>query len=212
MPSVSGPHPGRYEAVLGSGPGFDQMPRLIAGTRSPFGRFGGRLRDVEPLELGATVLRHSLNRADAVIRSELAPEAVIAAMGCFEAGAFVPARQIAVNAGIAVTTPSLTIDRACCSGLTAIGIAAKEVRSGDKHSVAVVGLESMSRTPYFLPGLRWGVKRGDVVLNDPLAFRSPLAANAPIARYTGELSLEWVMTALRRMSGPSRVTCVTGLL
>jgi acetyl-CoA C-acetyltransferase len=152
--------------------------------------------------------------------SGLEPEALVVGMGCFEGGIFVPARQIALKAGLPVQLPSVTLDRACCSGMSAIGQAWKEIRGGLRSVVSVVGVESLSRTPYLLPEIRWGVRRGDIKLGDPLAFRSPVAGDVQIAKYTGEVALsygfgrdaqdEWAVTSHERYGAALRAGRLAG--
>jgi acetyl-CoA C-acetyltransferase len=165
------------------------MPVLVGGVRTPFGKFGGRLTGVGQVQLGVMVLRESMVRAKTLSSHDVTPQAVVVGIGCFEGGLFVPARQIAVESGLATSTPSVTLDRACCSGMTAIGAAWRDVRLGLRSVVGVVGVESLSTTPYLMPQTRWGVRRGDITLTDPLAFRSPLAGDEQIAKYTGEMAV-----------------------
>jgi acetyl-CoA C-acetyltransferase len=160
---------------------------IAASVRTPFGRFGGRLRERSPIELGALVLRAAVSRAgsDGADIAEL-----YVGMGCFEAGQFVPARQMLFGSGLPVSTPSLTVDRACCSGMTSIGLAWRDLSAGSCPRAAVVGVDVLSSTPYLLSQARWGTRRGDFTVMDPLAFRAPFLGDTQIAKYTGEVAIE----------------------
>jgi acetyl-CoA C-acetyltransferase len=160
---------------------------ITASVRTPFGRFGGRLRERSPIELGSLILRAAVSRAgsDGEDIGEL-----YVGMGCFEAGQFVPARQMLIGSGLPVGTPSLTVDRACCSGMTSIGLAWRDLLAGSYPRAAVVGVDVLSATPYLLEQTRWGTRRGDFTVKDPLAFRAPFLGDTQIARYTGEVAIE----------------------
>ncbi|MGP3536086.1 thiolase family protein [Microbacterium sp. RD1] len=155
---------------------------IIDGVRSPFGRFGGGLRDVSVVDLAQQTLRGVLRRADWSVDdvSELN-----AGMAMIEGGLMVPARQYAVAAGFPDTLPTLSIDRACCSGMTTVGLGWRAIRDG-AHSTVALGIESMSQTPRLLHETRWGSKRGDLVVEDLLMLRNPLAGGQSIARTAGE--------------------------
>jgi acetyl-CoA C-acetyltransferase len=108
--------------------------------------------------------------------------------GMIEGGLMVPARQLAVSAGLPETLPSLTVDRACCSGATTVGLAARSIRSGS-DSVLCLGIETMSSTPRLMHGTRWGARLGAVEVDDLLLLESPITGS-PIAQYVGEVALE----------------------
>lgn len=80
----------------------------------------------------------------------------------------ITARQAAVKAGVPMTTPSVTINKVCLSGLAAIGMADRAIRSGDADFVLAGGMESMSNAPYLVPAARWGARLGDSRLVDVL--------------------------------------------
>jgi len=157
---------------------------LAAGVRSPFGRFGGGLRDVDVVDLGVSVVRQLRERQWPF---ELVRELIVG-MAMIEGGLMVPARQVAVRADLPYELPTLTVDRACCSGLTAAALAARAVKDGAESALAL-GLESMSRTPRLLHDTRWDQHRGDLVAEDLLLLRSPLTGTS-IAYYVGHESTE----------------------
>lgn len=138
---------------------------LLAGVRTPHGRYGGTLRDVPVVALGA------LAAAAAAAHAGVPPEAVdeVVASNCRQAGNGPnPGRQMALRAGFAEHVPAQTINMACASGLKAVALAHQAVVSGTAGIAVAVAAESMSTMPYIAPAaLRWGgVKRGDIVLAD----------------------------------------------
>lgn len=173
--------------TMAGGVGVGQAPQgsgrsvwLVDGIRTPFGRFCGGLRDVPLVDLGAHVIRCLLERTawpvDGI--SELN-----VGVAMLEGGLMVPARQMAFAAGLPETLPTLTVDRACCSGMTAVAAGMRAIALGARSAIAV-GAESMSRTPRLLHETRWGKRRGDLVVEDILLLRSPLSGTA-IATYAG---------------------------
>ena len=158
---------------------------LVGGVRSPFGRFGGALAGVPVVELGSTIARAALERATWPI-DEI--DELDVGIGMIEAGLMVPARQIAFAAGFPEDLPSLTVDRACCSGLAAIGLATRAI-AGGAGSALCLGVETMSRTPRLLHGSRGSSRIGDLDVEDLLLMRSPLTGTT-IAQYVGEVALE----------------------
>jgi acetyl-CoA C-acetyltransferase len=144
------------------------MPSVIvAGARTPMGRLLGNLKDFPATKLGSVAIEAALRRAG------VAPEHVeYVIMGqVLAAGAGqLPARQAAVGAGIPMTTPSLTINKMCLSGLTAIAMADQLIRAGEFDVVVAGGMESMTNAPHMLPGSRHGFKYGEATLVDHMAY------------------------------------------
>lgn len=159
---------------------------IVAGIRSPFGRFGAGLRDVSVVDLGARIVQSLLARTSWSVDSI---SELNAGMAMIEGGLMVPARQIAMAASLPECLPTLSIDRACCSGMTTVGLGTRAVRDGAQSAIAL-GLESMSQTPRLLRETRWGSKRGDLVVEDLLMLRNPLAGGGSIARSVGEEALK----------------------
>lgn len=158
---------------------------LVGGYRSPFGRFGGGLRDVPLVELGRQLVTTTLDRLAWPVA--LLDEFDVG-IGMIEGGLMVPARQIAEAADLPLDLPTMTVDRACCSGVTVVGLAQRAVQTGAR-SVLCLGIDTLSQTPRLLHESRWGSRRGDLVVEDLLLLRSPLAGK-PIATYVGEVALE----------------------
>jgi acetyl-CoA C-acetyltransferase len=143
---------------------------VLAAARTPFGRFGGSLRDFTIPALGATVVAEVVRRAG--IASGDVDEV---AMGVNLPGADRSlARQILIEAGIPPERVAYTVDRACCSSLAAITLASRSLRLGDSTIAVAGGSENMSKVPYFLTTNRWGHPIGDVTLKDQLVISCPM--------------------------------------
>jgi acetyl-CoA C-acetyltransferase len=130
---------------------------ILSACRTAIGTFGGSLKDVPAVDLGAIVVREAVRRAG------LSPEDVDdLLLGCvLQAGQGMnPARQAGIRAGLPHGVPACTINRVCGSGLQAVMSAAQAVRCGDAEFVVAGGLESMSRAPYLISGARWGERLG----------------------------------------------------
>ncbi|OHX01735.1 thiolase family protein [Micromonospora sp. WMMB235] len=144
---------------------MDRQAFLVGAVRTPHGRYGGALRDVRVVRLGGLAGAAALARAG--VPAEAVDETVVA--NCRQAGNGPnPGRQISLAAGVPVPTPAQTINMACASGLKAVQLAHRSVRSGEADVALAVAAESMSTMPYLAPyTLRWdGVRRGDVLLQD----------------------------------------------
>jgi len=130
---------------------------ILAACRTPIGSFGGVFKDVSAVELGTVAVREAVARAG--LTPELVDEVVF---GCvLQAGLGMnPARQVAIRSGIPDSVPSHTVSKVCGSGLKAVMLAAQAVRCGDAGLVVAGGMESMSRAPFLLPGVRWGARLG----------------------------------------------------
>lgn len=138
---------------------------IVAGARTPMGRFNGALASVPATELGGTAIRAALERAEVP-----ADDVDYVIMGqVLQAGSGqIPARQAAVAGGIAMDVPAVTVNKVCLSGLYAIGLADQLIRAGEFTTVVAGGMESMSRAPHLLPHSRAGFKYGDVTMVDHL--------------------------------------------
>ncbi|WP_158843365.1 acetyl-CoA C-acetyltransferase [Saccharothrix deserti] len=140
---------------------------IVAGARTPMGRLLGSLKDFSGAQLGGVAIKAALERAG------VAPEQVqYVIMGqVLTAGAGqIPARQAAVNAGIPMTVPALTINKVCLSGIDAIALADQLIRAGEFDIVVAGGQESMTQAPHLLPKSRGGFKYGDVSMVDHMAY------------------------------------------
>jgi len=140
---------------------------IVAGSRTPIGRFNGALASVSAVDLGLNTIRGAMERAR-LTGSDV--DYVIMGQVLQAGGGQNPARQAAVGAGIPMDVPALTVNKVCLSGLEAIALADKLIRAGEFTTVVAGGMESMSRAPHLLTGSRAGLKYGDVNLIDHLAL------------------------------------------
>ena len=139
---------------------------VVSGARTAIGDYGGALKDVAPTRLGAIAIK------EAVARARIDPASVgHVVMGSVihgEAKDMYLARVAAIEAGLPVGTPCLTVNRLCGSGLQAIVSAAQHIQLGDVDLAVGGGAESMSRAAYFLPAGRWGQRMGDGAVVDAM--------------------------------------------
>lgn len=138
---------------------------IVSAVRTPVGKFGGAFAKIPATELGATVIREALARA------QVAPDQVgevimgqVLTAGCGQN----PARQAMMKAGVAKETPALTINAVCGSGLKAVMLAAQAVATGDSDIVVAGGQENMSLSAHVLNGSRDGQRMGDWKLTDTM--------------------------------------------
>jgi len=138
---------------------------IVAGARTPIGKFAGAFKDVPAVNLGGYAIKAALERAN-VKGSEV--DYVI--MGhVIQAGAGqITARQAAIAAGIPQEVPALTINKVCLSGLNAIALADQLIRSGEVDVVVAGGMESMSEAPYLVPKARFGARMGNAEMIDSM--------------------------------------------
>ena len=158
---------------------------LASGVRTPFGAFGGALRDLWLPELGGTVIREALRRAG------VAPDEVDEV----DLGINLPgsdrsiARQSLLNAGIPETKNANSLDRACCSSMAAITMARRGIQAGDIDIAVAGGTENMSKVPYFVHDMRWGHRLGDIQIKDQLIIADPMTGK-PRAVQASDEALE----------------------
>ncbi len=158
---------------------------VAALARTPFGRFNGALREVSAPQLGATIIDEVIGRARL---PDGAVDAAYLGVGMIAGAVLTPARQAVLQSRLPNETPSLTVDRACCSGMTAVGLGFKDIRVGAAEAVLCGGFESLSRTPLLMPRSRER-PLGELVLEDPLLLRAPAFIGGSISTYTAEEAL-----------------------
>jgi acetyl-CoA C-acetyltransferase len=140
---------------------------LKGSARTPIGRFLGGLSPLSATDLGAIAVRAAVDRSGIDVGEV---DEVIMGNVVSAGGGQAPARQAAVRGGVPATVPAMTINKVCGSGLKAVMLAAQSVRAGDARLVVAGGMESMSQVPYFIRGMRGGVKFGDQTLQDGLIY------------------------------------------
>ncbi len=138
---------------------------IVSGVRTAIGTYGGGLAEVPAVKLGEICIRAALERAD--LKPNQVDEVIMG--NVLQAGLGQnPARQAAVNAGLPVEVPAMTINKVCGSGLKAVMLAAQAIRLGDADIVVAGGMESMSQAPYLLEKARFGYRMGDGQLVDSM--------------------------------------------
>jgi len=139
---------------------------VVSGARTGIGDYGGSLKDFAPTKLGAIAIKEAVARAG--IDPASVGHVVMGSVIHGEARDMYLSRVAAVDAGLPVATPCLTVNRLCGSGLQAIVSAAQHILLGDTDIVVGGGAESMSRAAYFLPTGRWGQRMGDASVVDAM--------------------------------------------
>ena len=138
---------------------------ILAGARTPMGRFQGGLSPLTATNLGAAAISGALDRAamsGADVDFAYLGNVVAAGTGQ------VPARRAAADAGIPLTVPSTLLNRACLSGMHAIHLASQMIRLGEADTVVAGGMESMTNAPYLLTKARGGYRIGDGAVVDSM--------------------------------------------
>ncbi len=138
---------------------------VLAGARTPIGKFSGALAGFSAMELGGAAISSALERARVK-----ASEVDYVFMGqVLQAGqGQITARQAAVRAGIPMTVPATTVNKVCLSGLNALYLADLLIQAGDAEIVVAGGMESMTTAPYLLKGARAGYRAGDQTVVDSM--------------------------------------------
>jgi acetyl-CoA C-acetyltransferase len=137
---------------------------VLSAVRTPIGRYGGSLKDLAPTDLGAIVVRESIKRAG--VAPEEVGQVVFGNVIHTDPKDMYLSRVAAVQGGIPVGTPALTLNRLCGSGLQAIVSAAQTIYLGDAEVAVAGGAENMTRAPYWLGGLRWGQRMNNATAID----------------------------------------------
>ncbi len=125
--------------------------------RTAIGTYGGTLKDVPAVEMGAAVARAVLERAG--IARDVVDQVIVG--NILQAGQGMnPSRQVGIKAGIPVGAPAMTLNRMCGSGLQAVVSAGHEVALGEAEVVLAGGIENMDQAPFLLPKARYGYRMG----------------------------------------------------
>jgi acetyl-CoA C-acetyltransferase len=145
-------------------PGTDDVV-IIAGVRTPIGKFQGSLADLSAPKLGAIVVREVVKRANldpAAVDECIMGNVVSAGLGQN------PARQAAIYGGLAPSVAAMTINKVCGSGLKSVALGAQAIQTGNSGIVVAGGMESMTNAPYLLPNARKGFRLGNVTMLDSM--------------------------------------------
>ena len=143
---------------------------IISGVRTPIGKFQGALEPFSAPQLGAIAVREAVKRAN--VEPAQVDECIMGLVVAAGLGQN-PARQAALNGGLANTVGAMTINKVCGSGLKAVALATQAIQTGNSELVVAGGMESMTNAPYLLPQARKGYRLGnsqivDSVVNDGL--------------------------------------------
>src|SRR5260370_25820593 len=135
-----------------------ESPFILAGVRTPIGKFQGGLAGLSAPELGGKAVAEAIRRAG--LNSNQIDEAILG--NVVQAGLGQnPARQAALKGGCDARVAAMTINKVCGSGLKAVARAAQAVQLGESEIVVAGGMESMSNCPYLLPQARTRSRIGD---------------------------------------------------
>jgi acetyl-CoA C-acetyltransferase len=140
-----------------------RIPVIVSAARTPIGKFLGALAPVSAPSLGAVAIRAALERSG--VPADHVEEVI---MGNVVQGGVgqAPARQAMLQAGVPASVSAVTVNKVCGSGLKAVMLAAQAIRAGDAEVIVAGGMESMSNAPYYVYGMRSGVKLGDQTMVD----------------------------------------------
>lgn len=143
---------------------------IVSACRTALGSFGGTLKDIPAVDLGAIVVKEAINRAG--IKPEQVDEVIFGNVLQAGLGQNV-ARQVALKAGLPIESTAYTINIVCASGLKSVALAASTIKAGDADVIVCGGTENMSAAPYAVPTARWGARMNnvqmiDVAVNDGL--------------------------------------------
>ena len=136
---------------------------IVSGVRLPVGSYGGSLKDISAIDMGAMVVKEAVKRAG--IQPSDVDEAIVGQVGQIAECGFV-ARAIGLKAGLPEETTAYSVNRQCGSGLQAIADAVMEIQTGFADVVVAAGTENISQLPYYVKDARWGARMGHKVFED----------------------------------------------
>ena len=144
-------------------PDKSRSPVIVGAARTPIGKFLGALSTLSAPELGGIAIREALKRSG--VNADDVQEVI---MGHVLQGGTgqAPARQAALKAGLPATISAVTVNKVCGSGLKAVMLASQAIKAGDAQVIVAGGQESMSNAPYYVYGMRNGVKLSDQKMVD----------------------------------------------
>jgi acetyl-CoA C-acetyltransferase len=138
---------------------------IVAGVRTPVGKFQGALSNFSAVQLGSLVVREALNRAR--LNPDQVDECIMGNVVSAGLGQN-PARQAAIYGGLAPAVSAMTVNKVCGSGLKAVALAVQAVQTGNAEIVIAGGMESMTNAPYLLPQGRSGFRMGNATVVDSM--------------------------------------------
>ena len=138
-------------------------PVITGIARTPIGKYNGSLAPLRAVELGGSAIAAAVERS--LVGASAVDEVLFGHV--LQAGeGQITARQAAVRGGLPMSVPSVTINKVCLSGMSAIGLAERGIRAGEAKFIMTGGMESMSNAPHVLRELRWGVRIGNAEVVD----------------------------------------------
>ena len=139
---------------------------VVSGARTAVGGYGGSLKDIPPTDLGGKVIAEAVKRSG--LESADIQHCVVGNVIHSDRRDMYMSRVAALKAGLPESTPALTVNRLCGSGLQAVISATQLIMLGDAEAAIAGGAESMSRAPYWMPNTRWGARMGDTTAVDAM--------------------------------------------
>lgn len=136
---------------------------IVSGVRLPVGSFGGSLKGISAIDMGAMVVKEAVRRAG--IKNTDVDEVIIGQVGQVAENGFI-ARAISLKAGLPKETTAYSVNRQCGSGLQAIADAVMEIQTGFAEVVVAGGAENISQLPYYVRDARWGARMGHKSFED----------------------------------------------
>jgi len=163
---------------------------IVDALRTPFDKFGGAMKEVSSIVMTEAVLKQVVERVN--LPKDQVEEIFHGTCIHAEIASYmnVPVRQALLRAGFPPTTLSVTVDRACCSSLTALQLAYKAIKGGEISIAIAAGAENLSNVPYLVTGPRWGKRMGDLVMEDLMADVGYKGWN-PVSVDASEVALEY---------------------
>jgi len=140
---------------------------IVSAVRTAIGSFGGVFKDVTAVQLGTTVVKEAISRAN--ISANDVDELIFGNVLQAGLGQNV-ARQVSIHAGLPVEVPSFTLNKVCGSGLKAVQLAVQAIQNGDAEVIIAGGTENMSQSAYVVPSARWGQRMGNGQLVDTMVY------------------------------------------
>lgn len=140
---------------------------IVSAVRTAIGTFGGVLKDVSAVDLGAIVVKEAIAQAN--ISPDMVEEVIFGNVLQAGLGQNV-ARQVSIKAGIPQEVSSYTINKVCGSGLKTVALAAQAIACGDAEIVVAGGTENMSLSAYVMPSARWGARMGNANIIDTMVY------------------------------------------
>lgn len=139
---------------------------IVNGARTPFGNFGGALRDTSAIDLGVVAAQGAIKRSG--VAPDKIDQVIFGNVMQTSADGIYGARHVGLKAGCRIEVPALTLNRLCGSGLQAIISGAEQILLGEATYVLAGGMENMSQAPHVIRGARWGLQLGQGKLEDSL--------------------------------------------